>query len=115
MSSTTAHLGLTIPDDSDPVSGGAAAIRALGNGIDSKLHRGQATANTDASGDVTINHGLGVVPTCVVVSNGNSGLTVTTAPHTFTTTTFKVRYRASTTGAAVGAGASVITNWIAIA
>jgi len=41
---TTAILGITIPDDTDLVKDGAAAIRTVGNGFDSAL--GKVTLNS---------------------------------------------------------------------
>lgn len=119
MPSTTTRLALPIPVDTDPFADGALATRNLGNSLDdfvpAKARRGHTVATTDASGDLTITHGLGATPTAVVVSSGISAGGHVVAAHTFTSTTFKVRDRVSTTGAVVASTAGIIVDWIAFA
>lgn len=76
--------------------------------------RGTVTGTTDASGDLTITHGLGSTPTAVLVTSGYLTAAVVVAAHTIGATTFKVRNWTSTTGAALASTASVIVYWEAI-
>jgi hypothetical protein len=72
------------------------------------------SATTDASGDLTITHGLGVTPSSVQATYGSSGSAQVLAVHTITSTTFKIRFRLSNTGAAT-ASAAVVAYWLAFA
>lgn len=111
----TANLALPYPAGTDAVMAGNDAIQALAEAIDNKIHRGQVTTATDASGDITINHGLGAAPTAVLVSNGNATAAYVLAVHTIGAASFKVRCRLSSTGAVVASGGGFIINWLAIA
>lgn len=117
MPSTTASLHLPIPDDADPFADGALAVRNLGNAVDAlvpgKIRRGQTSQALDGSGDQTITHGLGITPTAVIATNGRNDLPAVVSAHSFTSTTFKVRFRVSTTGSAYSG--TMVCNWIALA
>ena len=73
---------------------------------------------TDASGNASIPHGLGVKPTVVVFTPINPGLTTPVyLPYRRTggdtTTAFGLVYRDSETNATAPAGVSVVGHWIA--
>lgn len=89
----------------------------VGSGLSSPI-KGLAwdktTAASDASGDVTIAHSLGVAPVVVLVSNGNNNAAYVLTPHSYTSTNFKVRLRVANTGAILTTG-GVIVNWLALA
>jgi hypothetical protein len=115
----TANLVLPYPENTDPVANMAAAVQALANAIDAahpaKWKRGAVTGTADANGDLTITHGLGVTPTVVLVSSGNSASSMALAAHTFTSTTFKVRFRNSTSAAVFAGSGGIVLYWQAIA
>jgi hypothetical protein len=117
MPSNTARNNIRIPLDADPFADGATATRNGLNDVDdliaAKARRGRTTATTDASGDITITHGLGQAPTSVVVSAGNPTSAFLIAAHTFGATTFKVRYRASNTTSVVASTAGCVCDWLA--
>lgn len=60
---TTSILGITLPDDTDLVKDGAAAIRTLGNGVDSALAK------------LTIDAKTGTTYTFVLTDNRNELIT----------------------------------------
>jgi len=115
---STSSGGLRIPLDSDPIDDVAKWVRDLADDIDTRVVKkqrsGATSASTDASGDLTITHGLGTTPTTVLpVAQTNAGAWLCTV-HTFTSTTFKVRFRVSNTGAVI-ASTPVAMHWLAIA
>lgn len=116
MPGTTPNRAFPIPSDSDALADGAKAVRDLGNAVDDaypyKMRRGHTSGTTDASGDLTITHGLGATPTAVVVSNGLNNANHALTAHTFTSTTFKVRIRQANTAAALATVATTI-DWVA--
>lgn len=113
----TANIALPYPENTDPLANMAAAVQALANAIDAahpaKWKRGQTVQNVDASGDITINHGLAAAPTAVIVTQGRLDANWNAAAHTFTATTFKVRLRTANLGSVVAAGQSATVNWAA--
>lgn len=64
---TTSILGITLPDDTDLVKDGAAAIRTLGNGIDDNLAK------------LTLNAQTGTTYTFVLTDNRNKLITASNA------------------------------------
>ena len=64
---TTSILGITLPDDTDLVKDGAAAIRTLGNGIDDNLAK------------LTLNAQTGTTYTFVITDNRNKLVTASNA------------------------------------
>lgn len=64
---TTSILGITLPDDTDLVKDGAAAIRTLGNGIDDNLAK------------LTLNAQTGTTYTFVLTDNRNKLVTASNA------------------------------------
>lgn len=106
---------MPIPLDSDPLSDVAKWTRDLATSLAGACKRGHTTGTTDASGDLTITHGLGTTPTAVVCSSGRNAANNTTVAHTFTSTTFKVRFRVGNTAAIEATVAGVIVDWIALA
>lgn len=56
MPTTTAQLGIPIPNDADPVADDALAIRNLGNNLDGRIKFGQAavTPAASSSGSVAV-------------------------------------------------------------
>lgn len=108
--------GMPIPLDSDPLSDVAKWTRDLAASLPAAARRGTTTATTDASGDLTITHALGATPTAVLATiNGNVGSNWTVHAHTFTSTTFKLRFRIANTAAVVASTAGVAAGWIALA
>ena len=72
---------------------------------------GAISTTTDASGDVTVTHGMGTTPTAVLVTpTGTTAWGVTV--HTIGGTTFKVRFYDLTTGLAVSVSTSVTATWL---
>lgn len=120
MPSTTTRLGITQPLDSDPLSDAALAMRTIAGKVDdlvpAKARSGATTATTDASGDLTITHGLGSTPTSVqATALNNNGSNWTVHVHTITSTTFKVRFRVANTAAVQASTAGVACSWMALA
>lgn len=74
---------------------------------------GAINTTTDASGDVTVTHGMGTTPTIVLITPSGTTPWVCTV-HTIGATTFKVRFFAETAGVltAVGAGTAVTASWL---
>jgi hypothetical protein len=54
--------------------------------------KGAVTATTDASGDITITHGMSVTPTVVLIARSLALLAGEAQPHTIGSTTFKIRF-----------------------
>jgi hypothetical protein len=54
--------------------------------------KGTISGTTDASGDLTVTHGMDVTPIVVVSSKNGAVTTGECQPHTFTSTTFKIRF-----------------------
>lgn len=72
---------------------------------------GAISTTTDASGDVTVTHGMGTTPTAVLVTpTGTTAWGVSV--HTIGGTTFKVRFYDLTTGLAVPVSTSVTATWL---
>ena len=85
----------------------ALAINRLGS-----LDRGLTTATTDGTnGDITIAHGLGEVPSHVIVSFQGAALVATCQAWNLTATDFSVRCW-NTAGAAL-TSTSVTVSWLA--
>jgi hypothetical protein len=108
--------GMPIPLDSDPLSDVAKWIRDLAASLPGGARRGAVTATTDASGDLTVTHGLGTTPTCVqatVLNNNGSNWTI--HAHTIGATTFKLRFRIANTAAVQASTAGVAASWLALA
>lgn len=114
---STSSGGLTIPLDSDPLADVGLAIRDLADDIDArtpnKMRRGVASATPDASGDITVTHGLGVTPTVVLATSYHAAGPLVLAVHTITSTDFKIRHRVSNTTTAYTSATS--DGWLAIA
>lgn len=115
----TPVLGLPYMEDTDPLANVAAAIEALATAVESvhprKWKSGAVSANTNASGDVVVAHGLGATPTAVLATiKDNTGSNWTVHAHTFGATTFALRFRIGNTGALV-ASTAVSASWQAIA
>ncbi|MBK7337828.1 MAG: hypothetical protein IPJ00_17455 [Saprospirales bacterium] len=73
---------------------------------------GAISTTTDASGDVTVTHGMGTTPTAVLVTpTGTTAWGVSV--HTIGGTTFKVRFYDLTTGLAVAVSTAVTGTWLA--
>lgn len=118
MTSFTPRLAIPYPDPADDVANEDLQVKALAtklDGLASNLERaGRTTGTTDANGDLTINHGLGVTPTTVMVGSGVTAGSHCVAAHTFTNTTFKIRCRQSTTSALIASTANVVVDWRAV-
>jgi hypothetical protein len=110
-------------------SGGVASFSALvastfetfqarlgANGTNLNVVRdGESTGNTNGSGEVTVNHGLGVTPRRVLISAqaGALGRDVKEVPGSRTSTQFTVRGR-DAAGAVLGSGLNLPFDWVAI-
>lgn len=68
-----------------------------------RFHWGVATANTDASSEITITHGAPFTPTVVIPINGAASSDQIVSVHTLAATTFKTVWRSSA-GATLGSG-----------
>lgn len=114
---TTTH-GYPYPEGTDRVADGDDAIQALAEAIDlhlaGRLAFGVFVGTTDASSQVTINHGLPGTPTVVLAAVINSAHICT--PGNLAATNFKVTVRIVTTAGAPGvvAGTAVTCYWIAL-
>lgn len=79
---------------------------------------GNINTTTDASGDVTVTHGLtyagsGIIPGPVTVTYEGTGTRYDVSVHTKSTSTFKVRFYDPATNLALGAGVTVTAGWVA--
>jgi len=61
--------GLPYPEPEAPARDGAAAIQSLATAVDTALgKRLRLTGTTDSNGNLSLTHGLGVVPSCIQVT-----------------------------------------------
>lgn len=110
--------GLRYPDPTQAVANVDQYIQNLASDVDgalpgAKMRAGAASVTTNASGQATINHGLGAVPIVVVASSTNSD-NYAVLPATYTATQFSVTVRLVTTGAVVASTANITIRWFAV-
>lgn len=89
-----------------------AAWNSSGKFIEVREKWAAISTTTDASGDVTVTHGVGTTPTVVLVTpTGTTAWGVSV--HTIGATTFTVRFYDLTTGLAVAGSTAVTATWLA--
>ena len=65
----TTAKGLPYPEPNEPARDGAVDIKGLADATDAALgKRLRLTGTTDANGNLSLTHGLGVVPSCIQVT-----------------------------------------------
>lgn len=111
MPATPKHA-IRYPAATDRVADGATAMQNLATDVDGQWTRGHASGNVDANGDLTVAHGLGAVPGCVVITAADANSRVYTLS-LVDNTNIKVRPRTSTTGAVLANGTAVDFYWMA--
>jgi len=110
--------GLIYPVGSDAVAQGDLQVKALADSVNAAIPGavqkvGTVSTTTNASGQVVVNHGMGVTPVFVGVNSVGSGGTAHEVAVTgHTNSQFTATVRLVTTGANV-ASTAVTLNWYA--
>jgi hypothetical protein len=124
MPTTEPSFGWPLPEDTDPLKDGAAAIRALaagiagdvvaGSGLKVQIGQGSITTATDddrADGEVVFPEAFGGTPIAVVgFSTSTSWICYASTNHTATSVRFWIGHRQLQNGS----GGDVTVNYIAV-
>lgn len=120
MTTNTPRVALPYPDPGDNFAEQDLQVKALALALDDNLpstrvRQGRFTGATNASGQVTIPHGLGVTPTSVQVTPVGSASQVACLQSAPTSTNINATIRNVASAGAVVASTVVNVDWIACA